>query len=208
MERQLFSKILSLPQRIRNRYGKRRDIPEYVPLALVPPKQKIAVPSAWAGLEEIIPDILDRFNVGRERCIEFGVEFGYSTVILSNYFDRVIGIDLFEGDLHTAHKEDHYLRTKESLADFPNIELHKCSYQSWIERDQDQYDFAHVDIVHTYKDTYRCGLWAVEHSTVTIFHDTESFLDVRNAVIDIAKKTGKSVYNYPHHYGLGIVVSV
>jgi len=33
----------------------------------------------------------------------------------------------------------------------------------------------HVDIIHNYAEKYECGLWAVNHSAGTIFHDTESF---------------------------------
>ena len=73
-------------------------------------------------------------------------------------------------------------------------------------KDDEQYDFAHVDIIHTYEDTYECGLWAVEHSKCCIFHDTESFSEVRKAVRDIAKHTGKTVLNYPYSHGLGIIV--
>ena len=63
-----------------------------------------------------------------------------------------------------------------------------------------------VKIVHNYKETFECGLWAAQHSTCTVFHDTESFPEVRRAVIDIAKAAGKKVYNYPYHNGLGIIV--
>lgn len=63
-----------------------------------------------------------------------------------------------------------------------------------------------MDIIHTYKETYECGLWAVNHSKCCIFHDTESSPEVRKAVYDIAKNTGKKVFNYPHHHGLGIIV--
>jgi hypothetical protein len=89
---------------------------------------------------------------------------------------------------------------------FENIELYKSDYQDWIKKDQTQYDFAHVDIVHNYKETYECGYWAVMHSKCCIFHDTESFPAVRKAVYDISKHTGKKVYNYPYHNGLGIIV--
>jgi len=201
----LLGRLQALPQKLRNRYAYRQPITEYVPGSLVAPVNRIPVATAWAGLELVIPDILDRFNVGRDSCIEFGVEYGYSAVIFSNYFSRVIGVDTFEGDIHTRDRGNHFEATRDSLAAFNNIELFKSLYQDWIQHDDKHYDFAHVDIIHTYKDTFRCGLWAAQHSKVTIFHDTESFVDVRNAVIAVAKATGKRVYNYPLHYGLGIV---
>lgn len=186
----------------------------YKPKRLVKPKLKLDVVSAWAGLEEIIPDIIEQFDLQTKRCIEFGVEFGYSAVALSNYFEEVWGFDTFEGDQHTAHKGNHYEQTKESLSKYRNIFLTKESYQviTGLQHDHPHkpgkfvYDMAHVDIVHTYKDTYACGLWCAQHSQCVIFHDTESFPDVKRAVIDIAAATGKTAYNYPKHYGLGIIV--
>ncbi|RDK85491.1 class I SAM-dependent methyltransferase [Marinirhabdus gelatinilytica] len=188
------------------RLHKRLPMPTYQPKKYSKPENMIEVVTAWAGLEEIVEDILDTFNIGRERCIEFGVEFGYSSVVFSNYFKKVTGVDIFVGDEHTDFKGDHYQETKERLQDFENITLVKADYKDWIKKDDSTYDFSHVDIVHNYAETYECGLWAAQHSTCTIFHDTESFPEVRRAVIDIAKATGKRVYNYPNCNGLGIVV--
>ena len=39
-----------------------------------------------------------------------------------------------------------------------------------------------------------------------LFHDTESYATVRRAVTDIARLTGKSVYNFKESNGLGILV--
>ena len=123
------------------------------------------------------------------RCLEFGVEFGYSTVALSAHFDHVIGVDVFTGDIHTLHKGDHFSETSERLAPFDNIELARSDYRHWIEDDESMYDLIHIDIVHTYEDTYRCGLWAAEHPPCVLFHDTESFPAVRAAVIDLVAET-------------------
>lgn len=178
----------------------------YKPAKKVKPTHLIKVTTAWAGLEQIIDDILTRFNIGRDNCIEFGVEFGYSSVVFSNYFKQVTGVDTFEGDVHTNNKLEHFEATTQNLAPYPNIKLIKANYKDWILQDETMYNFAHVDIVHNYKETYECGLWSVQHSQCTIFHDTESFPEVRQAVKDIAKATGKQVYNYPYNYGLGIIV--
>ena len=190
------------------RLTRHRRIVRYEPLELLPlpAERTIAVESAWKGHELVIADILERFDIGRRRCLEFGVEFGYSTVALSAYFADVIGIDLFTGDIHTVHKGDHYAPTTASLAQFSNITLVRSDYRDWIERDDSFYDLIHVDIVHTYEDTYKCGLWSVNHATCTLFHDTESFASVKDAVADITSETGKRFYNYASHYGLGIVI--
>src|SRR5665648_1063471 len=80
------------------------SINKYKPLKKIPPKMIINVPSAWVGLELIIEDILDRFEIERGDCIEFGVEWGYSTAVFANYFKNVIGIDTFEGDEFTGNR--------------------------------------------------------------------------------------------------------
>jgi len=187
-------------------FGGKKDIPVYKPKKKTMPEKMLAVDTAWTGLELIIEDILDRFEIKRDRCIEFGVEFGYSAVVFSNYFKDVTGVDTFEGDEHTIHKGDHFEETKKRLSVYSNIHLHKSDYRDWIKQDNGLYDFSHVDIVHNYKETYECGLWAAKHSTCTVFHDTESFPEVRRAVIDVGKTTGKRVFNYPKSFGLGIVV--
>jgi hypothetical protein len=184
---------------------KKPHITEYKPSALKKPQHLIEVDSAWVGLELIIEDILERFQINRNRCIEFGVEFGYSSVVFSNFFNEVVGVDTFEGDEHTGRKGD-YENTVMRLSAYPNITLHQSDYRDWIKKDDSMYDFSHVDIIHNYAETYECGLWSAQHSTCTVFHDTESFPAVRKAVIDIAKATGKNVYNYPKCHGLGIIV--
>ncbi|WP_208327388.1 hypothetical protein [Algoriphagus zhangzhouensis] len=173
---------------------------------MVKPKNTLSYKSGWSGLEFIVEDILNQFEINRKTCIEFGVEFGFSSVVFSNFFDNVKGVDTFLGDAHTVHKGDHYERTKEALIGYPNIELIKSNYKDWILNDINNYDFAHVDIVHNYKETFECGLWAVQHSKCCVFHDTESFPEVRKAVYDIAKLTGKKAYNYPKNFGLGIII--
>jgi len=180
-------------------------IPEYVPGYKKQPERCLDVVSAWKGIELIIPDIIARFDLPTESCLEFGVEFGYSTVAFSNYFKKVKGVDIFTGDMHTEHKGDHFNLTRQALEPYSNIHLFRQDYKDWIKEDKTQYDLIHVDIVHTYKDTYDCGFWSAQHSKCAIFHDTESFIDVRKAVIDIGKATGKRVCNYPHCFGLGIV---
>lgn len=197
---------MEIKNRIGDMFRGKPYIKEYVPARKSVPANKIEIESAWKGLELIVEDILDRFNIGRGTCIEFGVEFGFSTVALSSYFNKVTGVDTFEGDIHTKHKGDHFDQTKERLSRFKNIKLVKFDYKDWIKSDTSTYDFAHVDIVHTYAETYECGLWAAQHCKCVIFHDTESFHEVRKAVIDIAKATKKKAYNYPFHHGLGIIV--
>jgi hypothetical protein len=181
------------------------DATTYRPRALRKPTRGLEIISAWKGHELIIEDILERFQIPRRTFLEFGVEFGFSAVAFSSYFDQVVGVDTFQGDEHTNHRGDHYDQTRERLAAFPYIKLVRSDYADFIKQHQDPFDLAHVDIIHTYEDTYACGLWCAQRCRCTLFHDTESFPEVRRAVRDIAKVTGKRFYNYRPHYGLGIV---
>lgn len=181
----------------------------YSPKKLRSPICLLDVPSAWKGCELVIGDIINRFKIKTDKALEFGVEYGYSTVVLSNFFKQVIGVDTFDGDQHTLHKniEGFYEGIKDFLAPYKNIQLEKSSYQDYIKTKymNAPFDLIHVDIVHTYQDTFNCGDWAMENATMVIFHDTESFPDVRRAVLDLSEKYSVEFYNYPHFYGLGIL---
>jgi hypothetical protein len=171
-------------------------------------------PSAWKGLESILPAIIKKFDVKQNFALEFGVEFGYSTAAFAQLFDNVTGIDTFLGDPHsdlqlgggkTRPRTDFFEYTRKNLEKWPNIHIFQMDYKEWITKDTSQYDLIHVDIVHTFEDTLACGRWAADHAPVVVFHDTESFPEVKRAVAAIAEDTGKTFYNYPHCYGLGIV---
>ncbi len=179
----------------------------YVPKKIIVPKKLIQSKSqAWVGLEKIIADIIEFSRIEKNTALEFGVEFGYSTAVFANYFKKVTGVDIFTGDEHAGHHGDIYEMTKFNLADFENIELIKSDYRDYIKSEDHFFDLIHVDIIHTYEDTYACGLWSAQHSKCTLFHDTQSFSDVKKAVADIANKTGKKFYNYRECNGLGIIV--
>lgn len=175
----------------------------YIPNNFKRPKKILGVPSAWVGLEAILEDIIIRFGAERKIAIEFGVEYGYSITALSNYFEKVVGIDTFEGDKHTNEKNiaGLYETVKEMVPE--NVQLIQSKYQDY--GDLNRYDLVHVDIVHTYKDTFDCGDWACRHSNLVLFHDTESFPEVKRAVEDLAEKHAFNFYNYPYCNGLGIL---
>jgi Methyltransferase domain len=179
---------------------------EFVPRHRQPPSRMLQVQSAWKGIESVLADIIDRFQLRTNRCLEFGVEYGYSTVALSSFFDSVIGIDTFLGDQHTQDHRDLYAETVNRLSEFENIRLIRSNFRDWTKQDNDSYDLVHVDIVHTYADTFACGLWSALHSQCTIFHDTEAFPAVKRAVIEISRRTGKSFHNFKESCGLGILV--
>jgi Methyltransferase domain len=178
----------------------------YVPECRQLPPRVLPVVSAWKGIESVLGDLITKFGLGNQRCLEFGVEFGYSTAALSCFFDSVTGVDTFVGDIHTADHRDVYQETVDRLSAFPNIRLVRSDYRDWIAQDNSVYDLIHVDIVHTYAETFACGLWSARHSNCVLFHDTESFATVKRAVIDICRASGKKFYNFKECNGLGILV--
>ena len=178
-----------------------------MPKKFVTPERLIKSKSqAWIGLEKIILDIVEFSKIRQDSALEFGVEYGYSTAVLANYFETVTGVDIFTGDDHAGRHDDIYGLTKNNLKDFKNIELIKSDYKDYISSIDQHFDMIHVDIIHTYEDTYACGLWGAQHSNCTIFHDTQSFPEVKRAVAHIAKKTNKKFYNYRKCHGLGIII--
>jgi hypothetical protein len=178
----------------------------YKPKKFHRPENIVNMPSAWKGIELIILDLIEFSGIKRNSALEFGVEYGYSTSALSNYFGSVTGVDLFTGDLHTGKYEDIFEQVQDSLREFKNINLVKSDYKDFIRKYDDyRWNLIHVDIVHTYEATIECGLWSATHSDLTIFHDTQSFPEVKRAVAEVAKKTGKRFCNYRPANGLGIV---
>jgi predicted O-methyltransferase YrrM len=182
------------------------EIIDYIPIERDNPNIMGKRPSAWGDIPTILKDIIKRFNVDTKKALEFGVEYGYSTSALANYFDEVIGVDTFVGDIHSSERSNFLELTKDYLQEYPNIKLIESTYQDFILNKKEQYDLIHIDIIHTYKETYECGEWAVNNSNVVIFHDTESFPDVKQACFDLATKYNLSFYNYLSSYGLGILV--
>lgn len=181
------------------------EIIDYTPLERDNPKT-VNVSTAWGDIPTILKDIINRFNINPKKALEFGTQYGYSTSALANYFEEVIGVDTFTGDIHTGIEENFFEKTKNNLKEYSNVKLIELSYQNYIINRVEQYDLIHIDIVHTYEDTYTCGEWAVNNSNAVIFHDTESFPDVRRACTDLAEKYNFRFYNYRPSYGLGILI--
>jgi len=178
----------------------------YVPLRRRSPSRILPVASAWKGIESVLDDLIQRFGIGTSRCLEFGVEHGYSTAALSSFFDSVTGVDTFTGDKHTRDPRDLFASTSARLSGFKNIRLVRSDFRDWTANDDSFYDLIHIDIVHTYIDTFACGVWSAQHAQCVLFHDTESFPAVKRAVIDISRQAGKRFYNFKESCGLGILI--
>lgn len=178
----------------------------YVPQRRELPPRVLPVTTAWKGIESVLGDLIERFGIGTHRCLEFGVEHGYSTAALSCFFETVIGVDTFAGDKHSLIR-DLFSETSARLSEFNNIQLVRGDYRDWTSKDDRFYDLIHIDIVHTYVDTFACGLWSAHHARCVLFHDTQSFPAVKRAVIDISRLTGKPFYNFKESNGLGILTA-
>jgi predicted O-methyltransferase YrrM len=168
----------------------------YSPSRIEYPK-RLEVPSAWQGLDCIIGAIIKDFRIRPNKALEFGVEYGFSTYALAQYFRKVVGVDTFEGDQHTRNGSVEHDVVQSIMP--KNVLLIKSDYKDY--QDDEKYDMIHIDIVHTYADTFKCGEWALKHSNLVIFHDTQSFPEVRRAVQDL----DPNFYNYPFCNGLGII---
>lgn len=164
-------------------------------------------PSAWGNIPTILKDVIERFDIDTTSALEFGVEYGYSTSAISNYFTNVIGVDTFTGDIHSSIKDEHLEQTKGYLESYKNIELVKSDYKDFIKDNTDNYGLTHIDIIHDFEHTYECGAWAVQHSRVTVFHDTESFPEVKRACQELSYNYDLEFYNYKESHGLGILVN-
>lgn len=198
----------------------------YIPHTIIKPGRVLTGSygtSAWTGLESILADLLDHFRVGRGLALEFGSEHGYSLVALSNFFERVVGVDPFGQNTATPPIEPMQQRCERNILSYPNISLLIQPWQDYTRLFDDVWaravkldekyegamkiDLIHVDGEHGYYDTFGCGDWACAHAPVVLFHDTISFPDtVMPACKDLASKHNRAFYNFDQFHGLGILV--
>lgn len=180
---------------------------------LPPAKSLAALPeyvqkkTSWNGLERLIPKIMEDFHVHPALCIEFGVWHGYSTAALANCFDRVIGADVFYGDVIPGTEGTPMIETtRKSLAPWKNIELRECAMEDFDYSGLPIADLIHIDASHNYKDWFGV-MKAIAHCRVAIFHDTGNwFVDVPRLVYEIADRFNLPHFHFPHHEGMDILV--
>lgn len=178
----------------------------YIPKTKQAPKV-VNVPSAWDDIPTILNDIITRFKIKTDKALEFGVDQGYSTSALANYFKKVTGVDTFAGTGLDAEKNPkaELNNIKEVLKDFDNIELVQSTAEKFIKsHPNNRYNLIHIDLSpHTYKNLLPIGKYAVAHSNCVIIHDTEL-----SEMIKLCEElsAGFDFYNYPESHGLGILV--
>lgn len=172
------------------------------------PYTTLDVSTAWKGLEEYMLPLIKTLNIKTDLALEFGVDHGYSSYIFSKIFDRVIGVDSFEGDCHVNHSQgDSFYNNVCDTFKNTNVEIIRSRFEEFIQGEYNNtyFDLIHIDIVHLYEPTYKCANWSVEHSDVVILHDTCSFPEIDKVCRDIAKNKNRKYYNIPHCHGLGIL---
>lgn len=180
----------------------------YKPRYFHTPKNLIDVPTAWKGVEFILHDLITRFCPTATTCLELGVEHGYSTVALSNYFSVVVGVDTFAGDYFCGQRdpEVEYPIVRDKLLEFQNIRPIRSTWQDFFATNKARFDLVHIDVTHTFEDTFECGYYAARFADVILVHDTVSFTPVMNAVEALSRLMGMTFYNWPEVHGLGILV--
>lgn len=171
------------------------------------PYPVLDVHSAWKGLENYLISICYMFNLKFERAVDFGVDFGYSTHILSSLFGEVIGVDSFVGDYHLNREQgDVFFEEVSSRFRGSNVTLVRSDFRDFIKDNEGEFfDLIHVDIVHFYEDTFECVDWAVRHARVVLVHDTVFHQEMFDVCRDVSEKYGLGFLNIPHHYGLGVL---
>lgn len=164
----------------------------------------IDVTSAWEPMQYVIKDIITRFKVKRNVALEFGVERGFSTTVLANYFKRVIGVDPFNWVFGDGADRG-FFGVAKLLKDYPNIQLIPTMSEEYIKYSFfDWYDFIHIDIgyeTHCYATTFPSADWAVQHSDCVILHDIFSFPEINQVCEELASKYGLSYYGYAEPMG-------
>jgi hypothetical protein len=168
------------------------------------PTKQLNVLSAWEPLKFAIRGILFEFQIKHTLALEFGVERGFSTVILSNYFTKVIGVDPFNWKFSDGEDRT-YLGVLNLLKDYPNIQLIQAMSDEFIKYPfYEKYDLIHIDIgyeTHCYATTYPAAEWAVQHSDCVLFHDIFSFPEIGQVCEELAAKYGFDYYGYSEPVG-------
>ena len=169
-------------------------------------KRRTNISTAWIGLEDYIFPIIKQFNLKQDVALEFGVDHGYSSDILSQAFTKVVGVDSFIGDVHINHAQgEEFYNTVKNSFEGTNVEIVRASFEDFIKDNNNRYDLTHIDIVHEYDPTFACTDWAIQHSDVVILHDTESFPEIKRVCQDISAKHNVGFYNITEHFGLGVL---
>jgi len=180
----------------------------YVPTIFDDPKC-VQVTSAWEPMRPVIKDIIKRFKLGKRSALEFGVERGYSTTVLANYFSRVLGVDPFNWTFGDGADRG-FDAVKKLIAEWQNILLIQALANEFTRCfPYDQFDLIHIDIgyeTHCYETTMPAAEWAVRHSKCVLLHDIFSFPEIDQVCKELAAIHDLDYYGYSEPIGAAGVV--
>ncbi len=129
----------------------------------------------------------DNFDYAHQLCralnpsciVELGVHFGDSLRCFAESTSpgcRIIGIDTWEGDIHTGEFTDEVYNTcRDQLKEFPNVTLIRSTFDQARSSVQDKsVQILHIDGLHTYeavKHDFENWKSAVAPGGVILLHD-------------------------------------
>ena len=141
-------------------------------------------PTAWTGHADFAIRLVKTFNP--KVTVDLGVDFGFSTFSLA-YANKgeVYGIDWFQGDEHTGHRNTFDSVTSlynelKSVYSIPDITFIKGSFDDVAKTWNKQIDILHIDGLHTFdavKSDYDTWIRHCHSNSIILFHDVESFPD-------------------------------
>lgn len=168
------------------------------------------ITSAWKGhrrfAEWLVTTIVPR------TIVELGVDYGYSSFVFANALKnqgivgKIYGIDLFQGDIHTGHRNtfNSVMKLKEEQ-NMDTLEIVEGDFSDICKTWTDPIQILHIDGLHTYeavKQDYENWHGFVEDTGVIIFHDVEAFKDSVGRFFQEING-GYKLY-FTHSAGLGI----
>jgi len=164
--------------------------------------------SAWIGHGDFVIDLVELLKP--EVIVELGVDWGYSTFCLSYpNIGKVYGIDWFQGDAHTSHRdtEDFVRKLHKELSEefkFNNLEIIKSDFNELYKTWNKKIDILHIDGMHSYdsvKNDFETWYKFCDEKSVILFHDTYSFI---NDVGKFFSELNGFKLNTPSYNGLGV----
>lgn len=170
------------------------------------------IPSAWKGHRAFAEWLVSMLKPSL--IVELGVDYGYSSFVFAKALidnklesSRVIGVDLFQGDVYTSYRNTYDSVVKGIEEHDLPITLVKKDFSEYSKEFSEKCDILHIDGLHTYeavKNDYKNWSKHVSENGVILLHDIymRSF-----GVIDFFRELRYDGYKlyFIHSAGLGIL---
>jgi len=134
--------------------------------------------SAWCGHRKFAAWLVAYMKP--KVIVDLGVDWGYSTFVFGNAVrennldTKVIGVDLFEGDIHTSFRNTYEKVSTDIEQHSLPIELVKKDFTQYSKEFDKEIDILHIDGLHTYeaiKNDYQNWSKFVSRKGVILMHD-------------------------------------